>query len=218
MENPTHAYELLGTYTVSLTVTGPQGSKTKTRTDYIKVVIPLVFGTIYQEGNIPLEEAKVSILNLSKTQVLAESTTDSQGKFYLSSNNIPDGTYYIKVSKDGYKSYLGAATLRNNQVLPFSVTLQKIPSCAVSGTVYVANGSIDTIRIELIQQGGTLFDTRYVPANGRYYFSQNISVGTYKLRATAPWNEVQEKTVSFTTQGEAKTVDFNLTMPLPVAE
>ena len=41
LENPTHIYELPGTYTVSLTVTGPYGSKTKTQTDYIKVVIPV---------------------------------------------------------------------------------------------------------------------------------------------------------------------------------
>ena len=37
-QNPSHTYTDFGTYTVSLTVTGPQGSDTRTKTDYIKVV------------------------------------------------------------------------------------------------------------------------------------------------------------------------------------
>ena len=126
LENPTHIYELLGTYTVSLTVTGPHGSKTKTRTDYIEVVIPVVFGTIYKEEagvKSPLEGATVAILNLSRTQTLASASTDSQGKFSITSDSISDGTYFIQASKDGYKSYTGMATLRNSQSLPFTATL-----------------------------------------------------------------------------------------------
>jgi PKD repeat protein len=36
-QNPSHTYTDFGTYTVSLTVTGPQGSDTRTKTNYIKV-------------------------------------------------------------------------------------------------------------------------------------------------------------------------------------
>ena len=36
-QNPTHTYDAIGTYTVSLTVTNSYGSDTKTRTDYIEV-------------------------------------------------------------------------------------------------------------------------------------------------------------------------------------
>ena len=36
-QNPTHTYTTLGNYTVGLTVTGPGGSDTETKTDYIKV-------------------------------------------------------------------------------------------------------------------------------------------------------------------------------------
>ncbi len=39
-ENPTHQYSESGTYTVSLTVTGPNGSDTETKTDYITVSGP----------------------------------------------------------------------------------------------------------------------------------------------------------------------------------
>ncbi len=40
-KNPSHTYENPGTYTVKLTVTGPIGSNTKTRTDYITVTSSL---------------------------------------------------------------------------------------------------------------------------------------------------------------------------------
>ena len=38
--NPTHSFAALGTYTVSLTATGPGGSATETKVDYIQVVPP----------------------------------------------------------------------------------------------------------------------------------------------------------------------------------
>jgi PKD repeat protein len=40
-QNPSHTFTELGTYTVSLTVTGPQGSDTETKTAFIKVSIGL---------------------------------------------------------------------------------------------------------------------------------------------------------------------------------
>ena len=39
-QSPTHVYQQVGTYTVSLTVVGPSGSDTKTNVDYINVVVP----------------------------------------------------------------------------------------------------------------------------------------------------------------------------------
>jgi PKD repeat protein len=39
-QNPSHTYNDPGTYTVSLTVTGPEGSDTETKTDYINVRSP----------------------------------------------------------------------------------------------------------------------------------------------------------------------------------
>ena len=39
-QNPTHTYTESGTYTVSLMITGPEGSDTKTRTNYITVYEP----------------------------------------------------------------------------------------------------------------------------------------------------------------------------------
>ncbi len=41
LQNPTHDYTTSGTYTVSLTVTGPGGQDTETKTDYIAVLDPV---------------------------------------------------------------------------------------------------------------------------------------------------------------------------------
>ena len=181
-----------------------------------------VKGTIYEKISSTKTQvstgAAISLMSLDNRTLATYTTQDSDGGFYLAANDIPHGVYFIKVTKDGYKPYTNKTVLDPNQVSYLTVTLEKLPSCSLSGTVYVANGSIDTIKVELLKDNIMLIDTRHVPANGRYSFTQDIPVGTYKLKAAAPWGEVQEKTVSFTTQGESKTVDFNLTMPLPVAE
>jgi len=56
-QNPVHAYDAPGTYTVSLAVSGPYGADTETKKDYI-VIIPLpskseLINAILGKGNIP---------------------------------------------------------------------------------------------------------------------------------------------------------------------
>ena len=41
-KNPTHTFQSTGIFTIKLTVTGPAGSKTKTRTNYITVTNPII--------------------------------------------------------------------------------------------------------------------------------------------------------------------------------
>ncbi len=55
-QNPTHTYNSAGTYTVSLTVTGPGGSDTETKVDYITVSEPPVADFVGSptSGNAPL--------------------------------------------------------------------------------------------------------------------------------------------------------------------
>ena len=45
-KDPSHTYAEVGTYTVSLKVTGPLGSDTETKTDYITVTCPIAIHTI----------------------------------------------------------------------------------------------------------------------------------------------------------------------------
>lgn len=57
-QNPQHTYEIADTFTVSLTVTGPGGSDTETRIDYISVYeqVPVCdFGADTTFGTLPLE-------------------------------------------------------------------------------------------------------------------------------------------------------------------
>ena len=54
-DNPSHTYDTVGTYDVTLTVTGPGGSDTKTEVSYIQVVEPAIasFSANPTEGNVP---------------------------------------------------------------------------------------------------------------------------------------------------------------------
>jgi PKD repeat protein len=47
--NPSHVYSLAGVYSVSLTVTGPGGSNTQTRTNYISVLAPPIDLGLYRK-------------------------------------------------------------------------------------------------------------------------------------------------------------------------
>lgn len=112
----------------SITFNASDGSITSSKTISITVNNILVFGTIYAESQ-PLEGATISVVNLFTKQALASTTTNSEGKFYLTAplppapGSIPDGNYLIETAKDGYKTYSGITALRNIWALPFSVTL-----------------------------------------------------------------------------------------------
>jgi PKD repeat protein len=68
-QNPTNIYSDAGLYTVSLTITGPSGSDSETKTDYIEVNYPAPitdFQGIPTSGNIPLT---VSFTDLSSGNI-----------------------------------------------------------------------------------------------------------------------------------------------------
>lgn len=95
------------------------------------VLKTIVFGTIYEkdENNqlIGLGGATIQVFDISRANVLAEGTTDPAGHFDLFKESWPDGNYFIKASKPGYKTYWGFALIRANTMMPFSVTLLKLP-------------------------------------------------------------------------------------------
>jgi PKD repeat protein len=59
-QSPSHTYENPGDYTVSLTVTGPGGSDTLTKTDYIEITTPPPLPTLLSIGVTP-ETASIEI-------------------------------------------------------------------------------------------------------------------------------------------------------------
>ena len=50
LRNPSHLYTAVGSYTVTLTVTGPGGSDSETKTNYITVTNATTKIGIYKDG------------------------------------------------------------------------------------------------------------------------------------------------------------------------
>jgi hypothetical protein len=71
MQNPSHTYTDPGTYTVSLTVTGPDGLDIETKSDYIKVSY---VGDINDDGYVDLGDAVLALQVMSGTHQPALST------------------------------------------------------------------------------------------------------------------------------------------------
>lgn len=56
LPNPSHTYTAEGSYTVALTATGPGGSDTMTKTDYVTVSVPPGFGDLDSNGTVDLKD------------------------------------------------------------------------------------------------------------------------------------------------------------------
>jgi PKD repeat protein len=91
VQNPSHTYTAVGTYTVSLTVTGPGGSDTLTRTDYIDAqdATPVAnFTGFPTSGTVPL---LVSFTDSSTGNITSWSWTFGDGGTSTAQN--PNHTY-----------------------------------------------------------------------------------------------------------------------------
>ena len=64
-QNPTHVYNAFGAYTVSLTVTGPGGTDTETKTDYITVTITPPIADFIADNTTPTVGETVTFTDLS---------------------------------------------------------------------------------------------------------------------------------------------------------
>ncbi|MDP3789096.1 MAG: FG-GAP-like repeat-containing protein, partial [Candidatus Omnitrophota bacterium] len=144
------------------------GSLTDIKDVNITVSNVLTMGTIYGNisggGTIPLEGATVTIMDLAKTSVLATCLTDSDSKFSIASNSIPDGNYYIIISKYGYHPYEAMVTLINNQILAFSVTLA-IDSTPSVITVLKNGAGAAGFHIEAYDINGNCISSSGVPTD-----------------------------------------------------
>jgi PKD repeat protein len=71
---PTHVYQRHGTYSVSLTVSGPGGSDTKTRAGYVRVA-PCPAVSLLTAGGVAAPEPKLALIRQFRDGVLAQSAT-----------------------------------------------------------------------------------------------------------------------------------------------
>jgi PKD repeat protein len=107
LQNPTHTYQDAGDYTVSLTVTGPGGSDTETKVDYIHVTEPSLTVTpvagapgsyfAFTGENWPADVVEVTI-SVNGTDLAQTVETDGLGamEFALhTADSMSPGRYFV---------------------------------------------------------------------------------------------------------------------------
>jgi PKD repeat protein len=158
-QNPTHTYTAAGTYTVALTVTGPGGSNTETKVDYITVTEPdiAVDPTSYDFGDVQITKNKQTTITVSNAgdAQLAISAFDITGanadQFSIVSggdpvNINPAGTHEVVVqfapTSEGAKTGALSITSNDTDESPLDVALtgngtpEPTPDIAVDPTSY----------------------------------------------------------------------------------
>ncbi|MFB6320605.1 PKD domain-containing protein [Saccharicrinis sp. FJH54] len=114
-ENPEHTYDTAGTYTISLTVTGTNGSITKTRTDYVTVTSTTGINKVNSDKKIqvfpnPVTSEKVINIKFGNdlTSPAEIRLTDINGRLVAIKNttsnttlacpdNVSKGVYFVSV-------------------------------------------------------------------------------------------------------------------------
>ena len=126
LQNPSHVYSAVGTYSVSLAVTGPGGSDTLTRTNYIDVAEPAPvagFSGSPTSGTSPLT---VGFTDASTGAVSSYAWTFGDG-----------GTSTLQNPSHVYSS-VGTSTLQNPSVYSVSLTVTGVGgSDALTRTNYI---------------------------------------------------------------------------------
>lgn len=119
------------------------GTATISKDIILTVLKTVIFGTIYEKNQsgqiVPLEGVTIDMLNLDRVTVIASGTTDITGHFDAFKDTWPDGNYFIRASKSGYKTYWGFALIRANTMMPFSITM--VEGIPPAGTIIINNGA-----------------------------------------------------------------------------
>jgi PKD repeat protein len=121
--NPSYTYNIAGVYTIKLTVSGPKGTDSETKTDYITVsditnIETEEMGDILRIYPNPANISCTLSLSLKKSDNVKLAVYNSQGQmviiifdglipaeiYYLEADisDLPGGIYFISVSTDSY--------------------------------------------------------------------------------------------------------------------
>ena len=168
-------------------------------------------GTIYRDGDRDGKKGDtegrysgVTVQLLDKDgKVIATTTTDKDGKY--SFEHLPDGTYSVKVVKDGVLADADQTgdpdnkldnasqpiTLDENNPTKGDVDFGYVPNNTITGTVYrddnrdkMINGDepgLERVSVQLLDEDGKVLQTLDTDADGTYAF-QHLPDGKYTVR------------------------------------
>ena len=185
--------------------------RTETDVNFGYIANNSINGTIYRDGDRDGKKGDtegrysgVTVQLLDKDgKVVATTTTDKDGKY--SFEHLPDGTYSVKVVKDGALTDTDQTGDPDNKLDNASepITLDEknptkgdvdfgyVPNNTIKGTVYrddnrdkTINGDepgLERVSVQLLDEDGTLLQTLDTAADGSYAF-QHLPDGKYTVK------------------------------------
>ena len=185
--------------------------RTETDVNFGYIANNSINGTIYRDGDRDGKKGDtegrysgVTVQLLDKDgKVIATTTTDKDGKY--SFEHLPDGTYSVKVVKDGVLADADQTgdpdTTLDNASKPITldeknptksdVDFGYVPNNTITGTVYrddnrdkTINGDepgLERVSVQLLDEDGKVLQTLDTDADGNYAF-QHLPDGTYTVK------------------------------------
>ena len=185
--------------------------RTRTDVNFGYIANNSINGTIYRDGDRDGRKGDtegrysgvtVQLLDASGN-VVATTTTDKDGKY--SFEHLPDGTYSVKVVKDGALADADQTgdpdnkldnasepiTLNEDNPTKGDVDFGYVPNNTITGTVYrddnrdkTINGDepgLERVSVQLLDEDGNVLQTLDTAADGTYAF-QHLPDGTYTVK------------------------------------
>ena len=185
--------------------------RTETDVNFGYIANNSINGTIYRDGDRDGRKGDtegrysgvtVQLLDASG-KVVATTTTDKDGKY--SFEHLPDGTYSVKVVKDGVLADADQTgdpdnkldnasqpiTLDENNPTKGDVDFGYVPNNTITGTVYrddnrdkMINGDepgLERVSVQLLDEDGKVLQTLDTDADGNYAF-QHLPDGKYTVK------------------------------------
>ena len=185
--------------------------RTETDVNFGYIANNSINGTIYRDGDRDGKKGDtegrysgVTVQLLDKDgKVIATTTTDKDGKY--SFEHLPDGTYSVKVVKDGVLADADQTgdpdTTLDNASKPITLDEKNptksdidfgyVPNNTITGTVYrddnrdkTINGDepgLERVSVQLLDEDGKVLQTLDTDADGNYAF-QHLPDGTYTVK------------------------------------
>ena len=185
--------------------------RTETDVNFGYIANNSINGTIYRDsdrdgrkGDTEGRYSGVTVQLLDKDgKVIATTTTDKDGKY--SFEHLPDGTYSVKVVKDGALADADQTgdpdnkldnasepiTLNEDNPTKGDVDFGYVPNNTITGTVYrddnrdkTINGDepgLERVSVQLLDEDGNVLQTLDTAADGTYAF-QHLPDGTYTVK------------------------------------